>query len=163
MYVVKSGDSLWKIAHTQNVTIAGLKQANNLSSDSLKVGQKLHIPAGSPAATAAVTTAAGGATTAGSAAVASASSADWHPGTATENGQTVHYVDIGESPAMIAKKYGVKVDDLLKANNITDAKRILVGQRLVIPTAPTAPPAAAAAPARARRRRPPPWPRPSFR
>jgi len=42
-------------------------------------------------------------------------------------------VDFNESPATIAKKYGIKTDDLLKANNITDAKKVQYGQRLVIP------------------------------
>lgn len=143
MYAVKSGDSLWKIAHAQNVTVAAVKQANNLTSDSLKVGQKLHIPAASTTASASAPTttaaAAGSAAPTVSAGVTTASYADWHePGTATENGQTVHYVDSGESPATIAKRYSVKVEDLMKANNITDARRIVVGQKLVIPTAPQA-------------------------
>lgn len=146
MYVVKSGDSLWKIAHAQNLSVGALKQANNLSGDSIKVGQKLHIPAASaaPAATTASNTT--GPQPAGvNAGIATTSYSDWHePGTAVENGQTVHYVDVGESPAAIAKKYGVKVEDLMKANNITDAKRIVVGQRLIIPTAQPAPAATSA-------------------
>jgi LysM repeat protein len=128
LYVVKSGDSLWKIARHQNVTVAALKQANNLSGDSLKVGQKLHIPM----ATAKATTDTAGNTV--SAGIAATSSAGWQaPGTYTENGQTIHIVDFKESPATIAKKYGIKTDDLLKANNITDPKKVQYGQRLVIP------------------------------
>jgi len=128
-YTVQSGDSLWKIARKQNVTVAALKQANTLSGDSLKVGQKLHIPT----ATAKATTDAAGNTV--SAGIASTSAAGWQsPGTYTENGQTIHVVDFNESASMIAKKYGVKMDDLLKANSITDAKKIQYGQRLVIPT-----------------------------
>ena len=141
MYLVKSGDSLWKIAHSQNVTVAALKQANSLSSDALKVGQKLHIPAASPSTAAASNVSA---TPVGNTPMASASSSDWQPGPVTVNGQQFHIVDIGESPAIIAKKYGVKTDDLMKANNISDAKHIFVGQKLVIPTGQTAPPAAAA-------------------
>jgi len=144
VYTVKLGDSLWKIARAQKVTVASLKQANNLKSDSVKVGQKLHLPAASaPAATAS----AGSSATSpmASAGRATASASDWHePGTATENGQTVHYVDIGESPSIIAKKYSVKVEDLMKANNISDARRIVVGQRLTIPTAQQQPAAASA-------------------
>jgi len=129
LYVVKSGDSLWKIARHQNVTVAALKQANNLSGDSLKVGQKLHIPM----ATAKATTDTAGNTV--SAGVAATSSGGWQsPGTYTENGQTIHVVDINETPSTIAKKYGVKTDDLMKANNITDAKKIVYGQHLVIPS-----------------------------
>ncbi len=128
LYVVKSGDSLWKIARHQNVTVAALKQANNLNGDSLKVGQKLHIPMATAKAT---TDTAGNSVSAG---IAATSSAGWQaPGTYTENGQTIHIVDFKESPATIAKKYGIKTDDLLKANNITDPKKVQYGQRLVIP------------------------------
>ena len=127
-YTVKSGDSLWKIARLQNVSVAAIKQANNLSSDSLKVGQKLHVPT----ATAKATTDTVANTV--SAGVAPTSSTAWQaPGTYQENGQTIHIVDFNESPATIAKKYGIKTDDLLKANNITDAKKVQYGQRLVIP------------------------------
>jgi len=127
-YTVKSGDSLWKIARLQNVSVTAIKQANSLSSDSLKVGQKLHIPTAT--AKAATDTAANTA----SAGIATTSSTTWQtPGTYQENGQTIHVVDFNESPATIAKKYGIKTDDLLKANNITDAKKVQYGQRLVIP------------------------------
>jgi membrane-bound lytic murein transglycosylase D len=125
---VKSGDSLWKIARHQSVTVAALKQANNLNGDSLKVGQKLHIPmatAKAPTDTAANTVSAG---------IAATSSSGWQaPGTYTENGQTIHVVDVNETPSTIAKKYGVKAEDLMKANNITDPKKLAYGQRLVIP------------------------------
>ncbi|HTS17138.1 MAG TPA: LysM peptidoglycan-binding domain-containing protein [Verrucomicrobiae bacterium] len=141
-YVVKSGDSLWKIARHQNVTVAALKQANNLSGDSLKVGQKLHIPA----ATAKASTDTAGNTV--SAGIAATSSTGWQaPGTYNENGQTIHVVDVNETLSTIARKYGVKTDDLMKANNITDAKKLAYGQRLVIPTQPAATTAAQTAPA----------------
>jgi LysM repeat protein len=128
LYVVKSGDSLWKIARHQNITVAALKLANNLNGDSLKVGQKIHIPtatAKAPTDTAANTVSAG---------IAATSSSGWQaPGTYTENGQTIHVVDVNETPSTIAKKYGVKAEDLMKANNITDPKKLAYGQRLVIP------------------------------
>jgi LysM repeat protein len=43
-YEVKKGDSLWKIAKSNNTTITALKQANNMTKDALQVGQKLAIP-----------------------------------------------------------------------------------------------------------------------
>ena len=122
-YTVKSGDSLWKIARQQNVSVTALKQANTLTSDSLKVGQKLRIP----------TTNAAAAPAANAGPTASSSTAWREPGTYTENGQTIHIVDFNESPAVIAKKYGIKMEDLLKANNISDVKKVQYGQRLVIP------------------------------
>jgi LysM repeat protein len=44
-YSVQKGDTLTSIAKNNGVTIADLRKANNLTSDSLKVGQKLVIPA----------------------------------------------------------------------------------------------------------------------
>lgn len=156
-YTVKSGDSLWKIAKANHSTVAALKQANRLPSDALKVGQKLTIPAAAPAAVAtapaapAPTTAAAApaAITPVSAKTTPASAEFMQPGKYVDNGQTIHIVDFNESPALIAKKYGVKTDDLMKANNITDPRKVHYGQRLVIPLAqsitPAAPAAAAAA------------------
>jgi len=51
-YVVKSGDSLTKIAKAHGTTVKAIKAENNLSSDHIKVGQKLKMP-GSAAPTAA--------------------------------------------------------------------------------------------------------------
>lgn len=42
-YIVKKGDSLYKIARLYNITIEELKKLNNLTSDVLKIGQKLLI------------------------------------------------------------------------------------------------------------------------
>ena len=44
-YVVKSGDSLSKIAKIHGTTVKALRAANNLKTDQIKVGQKLKIPA----------------------------------------------------------------------------------------------------------------------
>src|SRR5207249_327166 len=44
-YVVRKGDSLWKIAKSQSVSIGDLARANSLTKTSaLKVGQKLQVP-----------------------------------------------------------------------------------------------------------------------
>ena len=39
----------------------------------------------------------------------------------------------GETPFAIARRYGVKVDQLLKANGISDPTNIQIGQKLKIP------------------------------
>jgi LysM repeat protein len=41
---VKSGDTLIKIASDHKTTVRALRTANNLRTDSIKVGQKLKIP-----------------------------------------------------------------------------------------------------------------------
>lgn len=43
-YVVQSGDSLGLIAKKHGTSVAAIKKANNLSSDVVRVGQKLNIP-----------------------------------------------------------------------------------------------------------------------
>ncbi|MCX7590561.1 MAG: LysM peptidoglycan-binding domain-containing protein, partial [Kiritimatiellae bacterium] len=52
VYVVRPGDSLWKIASMFKTSVKALMEANALKSERLQVGQKLKIP-GSAAATAA--------------------------------------------------------------------------------------------------------------
>jgi len=46
-YIVQSGDSLWSIAKKYNINVNELKNANNLSSNLLSIGQKLIIPSDS--------------------------------------------------------------------------------------------------------------------
>ena len=43
-YIVKSGDSLYKIANAYNTTVDELKSLNNLSSNILSIGQVLKVP-----------------------------------------------------------------------------------------------------------------------
>ena len=44
IYTVKPGDTLYKIAKENNITVQDIKNANNLTSDILTVGDKLIIP-----------------------------------------------------------------------------------------------------------------------
>ena len=45
VYVVKSGDTLTKIAKTHGTTVKAIESENNFSTTKIKVGQKLKIPA----------------------------------------------------------------------------------------------------------------------
>jgi LysM repeat protein len=127
-YSVKSGDSLWKIAKTHDTTVAALREANALKSDTLRIGQKLRIPSASSATASAATS---------SASMSSRPPAFREPGTYEEGGRIIHVVDVGESPALIAKKYGIRTADLMAANNISDPKNIHYGQTLIIPKGET--------------------------
>lgn len=44
VYLVKSGDTLSRIAKIHGTTVKAIRQANNLTSDRLSIGQKLLIP-----------------------------------------------------------------------------------------------------------------------
>ena len=59
------------------------------------------------------------------------------------NGNT-HTVARGETLTSIAKMYKVSVDELQKANNIEDGRKLQAGQTIAIPTAP--PPVSSASP-----------------
>lgn len=43
-YIVQKGDTLWSIAKANNVTVTQIKEANNLTSNLLTVGDTLIIP-----------------------------------------------------------------------------------------------------------------------
>jgi len=50
IYVVKSGDNLTRIARRFGTTVQALREANQLRTDRIRVGDKLKIPAGAPRA-----------------------------------------------------------------------------------------------------------------
>lgn len=50
VHVVRKGDTLGAIAIKYKVSVASLKQANNLKTDTIKIGQKLTIPSSSQVA-----------------------------------------------------------------------------------------------------------------
>lgn len=49
IHVVKSGETLYAIAKAQGVTVSAIRKANNLKTDTIRVNQKLKLPAGAPA------------------------------------------------------------------------------------------------------------------
>ncbi len=54
-------------------------------------------------------------------------------GSASGTGSRTHTVKAGETPIIIARKYGVKLDALLAANPRLDPRKLKVGQTLTIP------------------------------
>src|SRR5262245_34700843 len=106
IHIVQAGETLTSIANHYGVTIDAIVAANKLASpDAIYVGQKLIIPLGGS----------GGASN-GTVPQSSV------PGTYT--------VQPGDTLIGIAEKFGVSVDDLMKANKITDPALIQIGQVL---------------------------------
>lgn len=134
-YVVKAGDSLGKIAKNHGVKISALREANKLSGDMIRVGQKLVIPGAAaeaaPATPAEGVAAAGGPMTlnapAGSEAVAAP---------AVPTALLDYTVQDGETLDSVAKTFMVKKEDIMQANGATDPAQIRPGMRIKIP-APT--------------------------
>jgi hypothetical protein len=55
------------------------------------------------------------------------------PSPSTAPAEQVYVVQAGDTPADIAARFHVRVQDLLAANNISDPRTLQVGQRLKIP------------------------------
>ncbi len=104
-YTVQSGDSLYSIAKKYNVTVDQIKEKNNLTSNLLSIGQKLIIPTGEAIIEEPEEPSLGG----------------------------VNYVvQKGDNLYSIANKYGITVDQLKTANNLT-SNTLQIGQILLIP------------------------------
>jgi tetratricopeptide (TPR) repeat protein len=69
---------------------------------------------------------------AGSASLSNSANSSRSPA-ATATTLRTHIVKAGETPTMIARRYGVKVEALMSANPKLDARRLRVGQALAIP------------------------------
>ena len=96
VYTVKSGDTLYSIARKFNLSVNELKSLNNLTSNSLSIGQKLKI-----------------------------SSED-------VDTETTYAVVKGDTLYGIANKFGVSVNNLKSINNLT-SNTLSIGQVLKIP------------------------------
>ncbi len=53
--------------------------------------------------------------------------------TEAENMDSVYTVRRGDTPTSIARKYGLTAEELLKNNNISDARKLQIGQPLRVP------------------------------
>ncbi len=121
-YTVKRGDSLSKIANQYDTSVRAIKAANGLSSDLIRVGDKLVVPvSGSTGATS-------GTTTAPSDSISSSSTAP----SFSASGARTHTVKSGEYPGKIASQYGMTTDELLVLNGITDPRSLQVGKVLKV-------------------------------
>ena len=119
VYVVKSGDSLSKIAAAHGIKTAELKELNQIADvNKIRIGQKLILPDYAKA----------------SQSQPSEKSAAKADKKVAVSGDT-YVVKPGDALSKIAAAHGVKTKDLLAANNLTDANKIRAGQKLVIPGA----------------------------
>jgi LysM repeat protein len=107
-YTVTAGDSLSAIARDHGTTTEAIRNANQLSSDVIRVGQVLIIP-----------------TTTSSAP---------EPTFKIQPIDEVYTVVAGDSLSVIAARFGTTVDALKTANGLT-SNTLQIGQRLVIPNA----------------------------
>lgn len=108
-YTVQKGDTYWTVSKKFNVDFTELLKLNGANDKSyLDIGQVIKIPSGTASAPSVVST---------------------QP-YVTYNDYTVQK---GDSSWSIAEKYGIPVNDLLKANNINSSTVLNIGQKLKIP------------------------------
>ena len=104
VYVVKSGDTLYSIALRYDTTPNAIINKNNLTSSVLTIGQQLIIPS-DPEST----------------------------GEDDITTNNTYVVQNGDSLYSISRMYGISVDDIKNANNLT-SNILTIGQVLTIPT-----------------------------
>lgn len=105
-YTVVSGDSLWAIANRFGLSVDALKRYNNLTSDSLYVGQKLNLFAVSQA-----------------------------PTNATANSVTYvpYKIQSGDNMWNLSIEFGVPMTELMSVNKLTSSSPLSIGQEIKIP------------------------------
>jgi membrane-bound lytic murein transglycosylase D len=119
VYQVKSGDYLGSIAKKHNVSVAKIKQWNNLKSDNIRIGQKLVIYRGGSAPASSSKSSSSGKTTKSSASNA--------------KGHTTYTVKSGDSFYSIAKNYpGVSAQNIMDYNGISSSN-LKPGMTIKIP------------------------------
>ena len=121
-YTVKRGDSLSKIANQFDTSVRAIKAANGLSSDLIRVGDKLVVPVSSST----------GSSSAMSAAPSESISSSSTAPSFSASGARTHTVKSGEYPGKIASQYGMTTDELLVLNGITDPRSLQVGKVLKV-------------------------------
>lgn len=154
IYTVKKGDSLWKIANKYNTTVEKLKNANNLKTNTLSVGQKLVIPSISVSPEVSDTY------------IVQKGDSLWSIANkfnmtvselknlnnltnnllsigqvlkikdSSNNGETTYTVQKGDSLWVIANKYDITTEELKSYNNLT-SNLLSIGQVLKIPQGKT--------------------------
>ena len=152
IYIVKSGDTLYSIANQYGMTVDELKSLNNLSSNTLSIGQKLVVNEGNAATLDTYTVKSGdtlysiankyGLTVSELKSLNHLTSDILSIGqvlnvsnsnTTPSNPSNTYTVKSGDSLYSIARKYGITVDALKSANGKT-SNLLSIGEILVIPT-----------------------------
>ncbi len=118
-YTVKSGDSLGSIAKRYQITVAALRKANQLSSDQLKIGQKLALP--------------GAAFSSGSFA-ASGNQHNEKASSKKPSQQRSYQVKTGDNLWDLSREFKVDLMELARLNKLTKSSALKPGQKILIPT-----------------------------
>jgi LysM repeat protein len=103
-YIVRPGDTLLGIAARHGTSTNALRSLNHLDDDVVDIGQSLLIP---------------------------------HPGGSSPSGGKftgVHIVKSGDTLTKLARNFGISTDALARANATVHPDRLLIGERLLVPS-----------------------------
>lgn len=118
-YIVKKGDTLYSISRKYQITVPELRAANNLSeNDVLKAGAKLVIPA---------------ADIENAAALSASKTSDYKKDSSRTSATSAYVVQKGDTLYGIARKYNIKLNELLSLNNLDNSSTIKIGQKILVP------------------------------
>ena len=115
VHMVRSGDTLSGIARTYGVSINAIKDANNLRTDVIQIGQRLLVPSIGSSTPAPVPE---------------------DPAPTVPSGQVTHVIKAGETLTSIALQYGVSSQMLADMNKIVNPNALKIGQALIVNPAP---------------------------
>lgn len=146
VYVVKKGDSLWLIAKNYNTSVDEIKRLNNLSSNTLSIGQRLKIPNAITSNEITYTVKKGDSlwlianrydTTVNAIKDKNGlTSNNLSIGQILKIPSTTNYITYtvkkGDSLWLIAKNYNTSVNDIKKLNSLS-SNNLSIGQKLIIP------------------------------
>lgn len=118
-YTIRKGDTLSGIANRFKVTVAALRSANSIAGNTIYAGKPLTIP---------------GVDNTTIAAIAQPELQQPHKQPEALDSISGYKVQSGESLSLIAKRFNVTVADLMKWNNINDARKLRAGQSLRVTT-----------------------------
>lgn len=119
--IVRSGDTLYRLARQHNVSVAELKSTNGLASNNIRVGQRLSLPAGVSAHPTAVPT-----------------KTDYtRPVSPPSNWTGTYEVARGDSLYSIARREGVSISELRRYNRIDNPRALKPGMMLRVPASQT--------------------------
>ncbi|MEO1049841.1 MAG: LysM peptidoglycan-binding domain-containing protein [Bacteroidota bacterium] len=120
IHVVKAQETLSSIARQYGINYRDIKKWNNLTSNSLNIGQRLKIKRGSQQVDDVSNSSESTSNNSGSTNDSS-----------SENDADYHEVESGETLSSISRKYGVKLDNLMRWNNLSSPD-IRIGQKIRI-------------------------------
>jgi membrane-bound lytic murein transglycosylase D len=120
IHTIQAGETIYRVSKLYNVSVDNLKQWNNLTENTVEIGQELMIMGGTtkPAVYAEPTPTKSYSTT-----TVSQSN--------NNNNTQYHTLQPGETVFRVSKLYGVTVEEIVRWNNIKGFA-VSVGQRLVV-------------------------------